>query len=214
MRAPILGLLFLALPALAAPAFAEEAKRVVLTPEKMRPPAEILVPCEGENAPPVLPEDLAKWVAIYCTKFGHVLSPNDRYAASYPGGGARGALLAAQADGATEPGPSDSRFVEAGYVELTPEQAASVKGGASGYMGELLSGNLHRIDLRTAKGATLSAAVTDMARMPFWVFPLKDGKPGGAPFHVVSLDWVNARAAERSGDAPETKPAPAFEPRP
>jgi hypothetical protein len=75
---------------------AQPAAPIALTPERVRPPPGFLIDCK--EAPPSavtqVPEPLSRWATIYCTKRGHIFSPNDQFFALYPGTKIRGALNA------------------------------------------------------------------------------------------------------------------------
>jgi hypothetical protein len=134
----------LALALLASGGATAQQTREPLTPEDARPPADLLTSCEGDNAPPALPDALSGWATIYCTKQGHMFSPNDRHVGTFPGSGQRGVLYAAMLDGATAPGPNDSRFAKVTYDPLSEDDIRKVSEGATGAMGTILAGHRHR----------------------------------------------------------------------
>jgi hypothetical protein len=186
----------LALALLASGGATAQQTREPLTPEDARPPADLLTSCEGDNAPPALPDALSGWATIYCTKQGHMFSPNDRHVGTFPGSGQRGVLYAAMLDGATAPGPNDSRFAKVTYDPLSEDDIRKVSEGATGAMGKILAGARYRITLHTAKGGEGALIATDTADLPFWVVRLRDGKPSGGAFSVTTLDRLNDKAKE------------------
>ncbi len=72
-------------------------------PGSLRPPADILVPCEKlpKEAATKLPSDLAAWGATYCAKFGQIFNANDKFFGVFPDSGARATFGAAEMDNKT-----------------------------------------------------------------------------------------------------------------
>jgi hypothetical protein len=175
---------------------AQEAAKKPLTPERLRPAADILLDCK--TAPPgavtQIPEPLSRWATVYCTKNGHIFSSNDRYFSAVPGAGAIGAFSAAALTGRRGEVGHAAHFTKITYDKLPPEKAKELAAGVSPEAQRVLRGNeLFQLNLTVDTGKSLSMVVVDPNDDPFWVIPLVNGKLRNRGFYVASLDYVNKK---------------------
>lgn len=173
---------------------AQPATPVALTPERVRPPAGFLIDCK--DAPPSavtqVPEPLNRWATIYCTKRGHIFSPNDQFFALYPGTKIRGALNAAELTGRTGELGHAAHFTRVVQTHISPADAKSLMVGLTPETARIVEGKeLLRVDLTTDTGQTFSLAAVNPNEDPFWVIPVVDGKLNNRGFFVASLDYMN-----------------------
>jgi hypothetical protein len=175
---------------------AQEAAKKPLTPERLRPAADVLLDCK--TAPPgavtQVPEPLSRWATVYCTKNGHIFSSNDRYFSAVPGAGAIGAFSAAALTGRRGEVGHAAHFTKITYDKLPPEKAKELAAGVSPEAQRVLRGNeLFQLNLTVDTGKSLSMVVVDPNDDPFWVIPLVNGKLRNRGFYVASLDYVNKK---------------------
>lgn len=173
---------------------ARSAQPVALTPERVRPPASLLIDCKDSPAAAVtqLPDPLSRWATIYCTKRGHLFSANDRFYALYPGTKIRGALNAAELTGRKGELGHGAYFTKVTQTKLTPEAAKALMVGLTPETTKIVDGKeLVRVDLTTDTGQTFSLAAVNPSEDPFWVIPVVDGKLNNRGFYVASLDYMN-----------------------
>lgn len=164
-----------------------------ITAQEVRPPANMLVDCAKAPSDAVtkLPDDLARWATVYCTKLGHVFNANDRYFGVFPDSGLRASFSAADMAGKTgEPG-NDAYFTKIAYHELTPVEANALIARDPGVKKILTGKQLWQLDLTTVGGNTLAFIVIQPSADPFWVFPLTEKGLGQPAFFVSSLDALN-----------------------
>jgi len=173
---------------------AQPARPVALTPERVRPPASLLIDCK--DAPPSavtqVPEPLNRWATIYCTKRGHLFSANDRFFSLYPGTKIRGALNAAELTGRTGELGHAAHFTRITQTKLSAAEAAALMVGLTPETAKIVEGKeLLRVDLTTDTGQTFSLAAVNPSEDPFWVIPVVDGRLNNRGFYVASLDYMN-----------------------
>lgn len=168
-----------------------------ITAQDVRPPAAMMVDCAAapKDAVTKLPDELARWATVYCTRLGHIFNANDQYFGAFPDDGLRASFNAADMsakEGAKlgEPG-NDAYFTAIGYRPLTAaERNALIATDPS--VQRIYEGKaLWRLDLTAVGGATLSFLAIEPAGVPFWVFPLGPQGIGKPAFYVTSLDAVN-----------------------
>ena len=194
MRTSRFGVAFLALvlSVAAIGAAAAQPAKAPVTSQDVRPPANILVDCA--KAPPdavtKLPDELARWATVYCTKFGHVFNANDRYFGAFPDSGERASFDAASMAGKTgEPG-NDAYFSGIGYRQLSPEERAALIALDPSVRRVLESKSLWQLDLK-AGDKSVSFVAIDPGTPFFWVFPLGPKGIETPAFYVTSLDALN-----------------------
>jgi hypothetical protein len=170
-------------------------QRVTLTSENVRPPKDMLLDCKDapKTAVTKVPEPLARWATIYCTKNGHLFSYNDRHLARFPRTPALGAFSAAELTGRKGELGHAAHFTKVAYKPLSKEEAQALTAGADPKAANFLKDKqLFRIDLTADTGQTFSMIAADPEKDPFWVVTLVDGKLGRS-FFVASLDYLNKR---------------------
>jgi hypothetical protein len=169
------------------------AERKPVTSAEVRPPASALVDCTRapKDAVTKLPEDLARWATVYCTKFGHVFNANDRFFGVFPDSGIRASIGAAEMDGKSgEPG-NEAYFTAIAYRKLTDDDRAALI-NLDPTVKRIYEGKtLWRLDLSANGGKSLSFLVISPERDPFWVFPMESKGIGSPAFYVTSLDLLN-----------------------
>ena len=165
-----------------------------ITPEDRRPSADVLIDCK--NAPKTavtqVPEPMRRWATVYCTKFGHVFTANDRYVSRAPGGRGFWDLSAAAVAKRTGELGHAAHFTKIAYEALPDEAAKKITAGVDPNTARIVQGKpLFRIDLAVDTGQTLQMVAADPSKDPFWVIPIVDGKLLNGGFYVASLDYVN-----------------------
>ena len=179
----------------AAPAAAQTTPsgKPPITAQEVRPPANMLVDCAKAPSDAVtkLPDDLARWATIYCTKLGHVFNANDRYFGVFPDSGLRASFGAAEMAGKTGEVGNEAYFTKIAYHEMTPVEANALIARDPGVKKILSGKQLWQLDLTAVGGNTLAFIVIQPAADPFWVFPLTDKGLGQPAFFVSSLDALN-----------------------
>ena len=184
-----------AAPAAPAPAAPEPAKEP-LTPEKVRPPASLLIDCKDAPASAVttVPEPLSRWATIYCTRLGHIFSANDKFFSLYTGTKVRGALNAAELTGRKGNLGHAAHFTKITYEKLDPKAAKPLMAGAQpSTLGVVKDKELFKVDLTVDTGQVFSLVVADPAKDPFWVIPVVNGRLNNVGFYVASLEYMNRK---------------------
>lgn len=179
---------------LQAPRMTQPSEPIALTPERVRPPASLLIDCKDAPAGAVtkVPEPLSRWATVYCTKRGHLFSANDQFFALYPGTKIRGALNAAELTGRTGDLGHAAHFTKITQTPLTAAAAKALMVGLTPETAKIVEGKeLIRVDLTTDTGKTFSLAAVSPNEDPFWVIPVVDGKLNNRGFYVASLEYVN-----------------------
>ena len=182
-----------AAPAQSAPAATTPAGKPPVTAQEVRPHASVLVDCAKAPTEAVtkLPDDLARWATVYCTKFGHIFNANDHHFGAFPDSGQRASISAAEMAGKTgEPG-NEAYFTAIRYAPLTPEQVQTLIARDPSVRRILENKPLWRLELTAVGGQSLSFIVIDPGADPFWVFPLTDKGVATPAFYVTSLDTLN-----------------------
>lgn len=182
------------MPQGAAPTPRPPAQPVALTPERVRPPASLLIDCKDapSTALTQVPEPLNRWATIYCTKRGHMFSANDRFFALYPGTKIRGALNAAELTGRTGELGHAAHFTRITHTQLSPEAAKALMIGLTPETAKIVEGKeLFQVDLTTDTGQTYSLVAVNPSEDPFWVIPVVQGKLNNRGFYVASLGYMN-----------------------
>ena len=186
-------------PAQAAPAPTPPAPAPAaepLTPEKVRPPASLLIDCKDAPAAAVttVPEPLSRWATIYCTRLGHIFSANDKFYSLYTGTKVRGALNAAELTGRKGNLGHAAHFTKITYEKLDPKAAQPLMTGAQpSTLGVVKDKELFKVDLTVDTGQVFSLVVADPAKDPFWVIPVVNGRLNNVGFYVASLDYMNRK---------------------
>lgn len=178
----------------AAPAAETTASgKPAITAQEVRPPANVLIDCAKAPADAVtrLPDDLAKWATIYCTKLGHVFNANDHHFGAFPDSGLRASFSAADMAGKQGEIGNEAYFTKVAYHELTPVEANALIARDPGVKKILVGRQLWQLDLSAVGGTSLSFLVIQPSADPFWVFPLTDKGLGQPAFFVSSLDALN-----------------------
>lgn len=182
------------MPQGAAPTPRPPAQLVALTPERVRPPASLLIDCKDapSTALTQVPEPLNRWATIYCTKRGHMFSANDRFFALYPGTKVRGALNAAELTGRTGELGHAAHFTRITHTKLSVEASKALMVGLTPETAKIVEGKeLFQVDLTTDTGQTYSLAAVNPSEDPFWVIPVVQGRLNNRGFYVASLDYIN-----------------------
>jgi hypothetical protein len=180
----------------AQPVIPRSLSKAPLSPEKLRPSERNLIDCKDAPAAAVttMPEPVARWATIYCTKFGHILTTNERYYSAVPGtnGNARGVLSAADLSGRKGELGHGAHFTKIDYAPLSKPAAQQATAGADPALLKIVKNKpLFRLDVTVDTGQTSRALVVDPTKDPFWVLPLVNGKLGRAGFYVATPDYVN-----------------------
>ena len=155
----------------------------------VRPPAAIMLDCAQapKNAVTKLPDDLARWATVYCTKLGHIFNANDKYFAAFPDSGLRASFGAAEMAGVTgEPGHG-AYFTAISYSKLTDTEVTALIDLDPGVRKILVGQQLWRLELTTNTNQALSFVTISPANDPFWVFPLTGKGLGSPAFYVINL---------------------------
>lgn len=173
------------------PAFAQTKAKV--SPEELKPPADILINCAKapKGAVTKLQPDLASWAAVYCTKHGQIFNANDKYFGAFPDSGVRATFGAAEIDGTTGAEREKSYFKSIAYAPMSDgELQALLK--VDPIASKVVTGKkLFQLDLTTGGDKVASFLVIDPQADPFWVFPLTAKGLGSPAFFVVSLATLN-----------------------
>lgn len=164
-----------------------------ITSQEVRPPANMLVDCTKAPTDAVtkLPEALASWATVYCTKLGHVFNANDRHFGVFPDSGLRASFSAADLAGKQGEAGNEAYFTKIAYHELTPVEANALIARDPGVKKILAGKQLWQLDLTAVGGNSLAFIVIQPSADPFWVFPLNDKGLGQPAFFVSSLDALN-----------------------
>lgn len=170
------------------------AQPVALTPERVRPPASLLIDCKDKPPTAItqVPEPLNRWATVYCTKRGHLFSANDGFFALYPGTKIRGALNAAELTGRKGDIGHGAHFTKIVHTKLSAADAKALMVGLTPETAKIVEGKeLFRVDLTADTGQIFSLAAVSPGEDPFWVIPVVDGKLNNRGFYVASLDYMN-----------------------
>lgn len=164
-----------------------------ITAQEVRPPANMLVDCAKAPSDAVtkLPDALARWATVYCTKLGHIFNANDRYFGVFPDTGLRASFSAADLSGKQGEVGNEAFFTKIAYHEMTPVEASALIARDPGVKKILAGKQLWQLDLSAVGGNSLSFVVINPTVDPFWVFPLNDKGLGQPAFFVSSLDALN-----------------------
>ena len=188
VRAALFAAFCFALPPVGS-ALAQQPAQKPATAAEVRPPAAIMLDCAQapKNAVTKLPDDLARWATVYCTKLGHIFNANDKYFAAFPDSGVRASFSAAEMSGVGgEPGHG-AFFTNIAYSKLSDAETNALIDLDPSVRKILVGQQLWRLDLTTNANQALAFVVINPAGDPFWVFPLT-GKGLGTPaFYVISL---------------------------
>ena len=188
-RALLLVTMFLAGNASAAPETSPPA------PASMRPPADILVPCDKapKTAVTRLQPDLAAWATVYCTKYGEIFNANETHFGAFPDNGVRATFSAGSIDGKTGDAAANSWFTSITYSNFpSADLAALLK--IDPISAKILTGRpLKKLELGTDGGNAVTFVVIDPSADPFWVFPITDKGLGSPAFFVISLATLNRK---------------------
>jgi hypothetical protein len=183
-------------PRTAAPASAPATTpsgKAPITAQDVRPPGNLLIDCAKapKEAVTKLPDDLARWATVYCTKLGHIFNADDRHFGAFPDNGVRASFSAAEMAGKIgEPG-NDAYFTKIDYRELSPAERDALIALDPSVRRVLAGKPLWRLELSAAGGASLSFIVIDPAAEVFWVFPLTQKGIDTPAFYVTSLEALN-----------------------
>ena len=181
-------------PRSAAPAPATTPSgKAPITAQDVRPPGNLLIDCAKapKEAVTKLPDDLARWATVYCTKLGHIFNADDRHFGAFPDNGVRASFSAAEMAGKIgEPG-NDAYFTKIDYRELSPAERDALIALDPSVRRVLAGKPLWRLELSAAGGASLSFIVIDPAAEVFWVFPLTQKGIDTPAFYVTSLEALN-----------------------
>ena len=189
----ISGTAFAQSPSAQAPSTKGVGAKAPVTAQEVRPPSSILIDCAKapKDAVTKLPDDLARWATVYCTKLGHIFNANDRHFAAFPDLGTRASLGAAEIAGKTgEPG-NEAYFTRIEYRALTPQEQADLIAADPSVSKILANKPLWRLALTAVGGNTLAFIIIDPAADPFWVFPVSATGIGAPAFYVTSLEALN-----------------------
>jgi hypothetical protein len=177
-----------------------QAGSAIVIPEgatsKLKPPATFLTDCKGlpKGAVQVVPEAVARWATLYCTRNGQLFSSNDTHFSAFPGTGLRGAFLAGELSGRPGERGRNAYFKAIKYEPITAEQARKLEAGLGQAERDLLKDKpLFRIDLTVDTGQTKSMIVVAPDQDPFWVIPIVGDKLNRTGFYVASLEYVNRK---------------------
>lgn len=164
-----------------------------ITPQEVRPPANMMVDCAKAPAGAVtkLPDDLAKWATVYCTKLGHIFNANDQHFGAFPDSGLRASFNAADIAGKTGEVGNEAYFTKIAYRELPPAERDALIALDPSISKILVGKSLWRLDLTAVGGNSLSFLVIDPSADLFWIFPLNDKGLGQPAFYVTSLEALN-----------------------
>lgn len=164
-----------------------------ITAQEVRPPANMLIDCAKAPAGAVtkMPEDLAKWATVYCTKLGHIFNADDRHFGVFPDSGVRASFSAADLAGKQGEVGNEAYFTKIAYHELTPVEANALIARDPGVKKILTGKQLWQLELTAVGGNSLSFIVIAPSADPFWVFPLNEKGLGQPAFFVSSLDALN-----------------------
>ncbi|MFV0281897.1 MAG: hypothetical protein ACK5JM_14215 [Rhodoblastus sp.] len=178
----------------AALAQAKTQTKAPVSPEQLKPPADILLDCAKsapKDAVTKLPADLAAWAAVYCTKNGQIFNANDRHFGAFPDTGVRATFGAAEIGGRTGADRAKAYFKSISYNLLSDDElAALIK--ADPISEKIVKGKkLYKLDLVSGNDNVLTFLVIQPQTDPFWVFPLTSKGLGTPAFFVVSLAALN-----------------------
>ncbi|MFO1117420.1 MAG: hypothetical protein U1E28_17205 [Beijerinckiaceae bacterium] len=162
-------------------------------PGSLRPPADILIPCEKlpKEAVTKLPADLAAWAATYCTKFGQIFNANETHFGAFPDNGVRATFSAATIDGKQGDAGAGSFFTAFVYVDFTQADLDALLKIDPVVARITVGRKLKKLELQTNGGNAMTFLVIEPAADPFWVFPMTDKGLGSPAFFVVSLAALN-----------------------
>lgn len=183
----------LVLAALACSPAAAQSGMKPANPNELRPPADILIPCDKapKGAVTQLQPDLAEWAAVYCTKFGQIFNANDKFFGAFPDSGVRATFGAGQLDNKNGSSGADSYFSTITYQPLSDAELQRIL-RVDPISAKILSGKpLKKLELVADSGEALTFLVIDPSADPFWVFPLNDKGLGSPAFFVISLATLN-----------------------
>ncbi len=176
------------------PAAVSAQDAALLTAEQLRPPAELLLDCNEAPSAAVtqLPEALAKWATVYCTKFGHILSYRDGFFGTVPGTKRRATINAARIAGVPGQIGHKVHFTAIRYSRVDRASQAKIISGNPGFSLPMSrSQKLYFLSLRVNTGHSLSLLVIEPSSDPFWVFPVRNHKIGQPGFFIASLEHIN-----------------------
>lgn len=179
---------------LAVAANAQTTPKKPVTPQDLRPPADVLTDCAKAPTEAIvkLPPALASWATVYCTKLGHIFNANEQHFAVFPESGLRASFNASQIDDKPADSKDVSYFKELRYGEMTPAQIAELAKVDPVALKIIGARKPWRLALTTNGGKTLSLVVLDPGVAdPFWVFPITDKGLGQPAFFVTSLEMLN-----------------------
>jgi len=165
-----------------------------ITPDQLKPPANILLDCAKaapKGAVTTLPAELAAWGAVYCTKSGQIFNANEKYFGVFPDSGVRATFGAAEMDNITGADREKAYFKSISYAPMSDaELQALLK--VDPISEKILKGKkLYRLELVSSGDNALSFLVIQPLVEPFWIFPLTDKGLGSPAFFVVSLAALN-----------------------
>ena len=185
----------------AVPARAETPPQPELTPggkplitaAEVRPPADMLIDCAKapKGAVTKVPDDLARWATVYCTKLGHIFNSNDHFFGAFPDTGVRASFSAADMMGKSGDVGNDAYFSAITYRQLGKAEADALIALDPSVGRVLVDKALWRLDLTAANGSKLSFLAIDPASDFFWVFPLSQRGIDTPAFYVSSLAALN-----------------------
>lgn len=162
-------------------------------PGSLRPPADILIPCEKlpKEAVTKLPADLGAWAATYCTKFGQIFNANDTHFGAFPDTGVRATFSAATIDGKQGDAGAGSFFTGIVYTDFTQADLDALLKIDPIVSRITVGKKLKKLELQTNGGNAMTFLVIEPAADPFWVFPMVEKGLGSPAFFVVSLAALN-----------------------
>ncbi len=164
-----------------------------VTSADVRPPVFDLIDCAKAPSGAVtkLPDDLARWATVYCTKLGHIFNANDRYFGAFPDSGVRASFNSADMMGKTGDVGNDAYFTAVTYRQLSTAEADALIALDPSVKRVLVDKPLWRLELVAAGGANLSFIAIDPTAEFFWVFPLSKRGIDTPAFYVSTLTAFN-----------------------
>ena len=164
-----------------------------VTAADVRPPADMLIDCgkAPKDAVTKVPDALARWATVYCTKLGHIFNANDGFFGAFPDSGVRASFSAADMMGKTGDIGNDAYFSSVTYRQLTSAETAALIALDPSVKKVLVDKPLWRLELTAAGGANLSFVAIDPTADFFWVFPLSQRGIDTPAFYVSSLAALN-----------------------
>ena len=167
--------------------------RSPITEAEVRPPADMLIDCAKapNGAVTKVPNDLARWATVYCTKLGHIFNSNDHFFGAFPDTGVRASFSAADMMGKSGEAGNDAYFSAIAYRQLSKAEADALIALDPSVRRVLVDKALWRLDLTAANGSKLSFLAVDPLNEFFWVFPLSQRGIDTPAFYVSSLAALN-----------------------